>query len=205
MMPNRKMALHAVNILTSTAKVVPQSCAVKEELGRFHKVSWHNGQFGPFDPLWNQISSANGQVRPKSRNELVLKLGTLEISSDVWIFARGSGPKRESDTRCGLSDMIRDDLQNISHCALENPAAPRPRLRPMKGARGPWRYTLGPPRLLKLEEVCTVQCAGYLAESTGQVPTSGSKRRIPSADPSRRERPQIRRPPRFKTSLKTNR
>ena len=89
MMPNRKMALHAVNILTSTAKVVPQSCAVKEELGRFHKVSWHNGQFGPFDPLWNQISSANGQVRPKSRNELALKLGTLEISSDVWIFARG--------------------------------------------------------------------------------------------------------------------
>lgn len=35
MMPNRKMDLHAIDILTSPAKLVPQSCAVKEEIRKF--------------------------------------------------------------------------------------------------------------------------------------------------------------------------
>ena len=89
MMPNRKMAFHAVNILTSTAKVVPQSCAVKEELGRFHKVSWRSRHFGPLCPIENLVFWREHLVHPKSSNLRALKLGTLEISSDVWIFARG--------------------------------------------------------------------------------------------------------------------
>lgn len=94
--------------------------------------------------------------------------------------------------------MISKTASHSGDCALENPAAPRPRLRPMKGARGPWRYTLGTPRLLKLEEVCTVQCADGLAESTGQARKSqhqrAKKEKAPSADPSWRERPQFEDP-----------
>jgi hypothetical protein len=37
MMPSKKTALHAVDILLSPAKLVPQSCAVKEDVSiKFH-------------------------------------------------------------------------------------------------------------------------------------------------------------------------
>jgi hypothetical protein len=65
---------------------------------------------------------ANGHVRPKSRNRLAVKLGALEISSDVWIVARGKAElralsedlirRRTMAAAGGLSDVIKHDPQN---------------------------------------------------------------------------------------------
>jgi hypothetical protein len=73
-----------------------------------------------------------------------VKLGALEISSDVWIVARGKAKLRalsEDLTRRrtmtavgGLSDVIKHDLQNNPQLTAGDPAAASPRSRPTKGA-----------------------------------------------------------------------
>ena len=48
------------------------------------------------------FSGANDHVRPKLRNRPAVKLRALEISSDVWIVARG-----RAELRALSEDVIR--------------------------------------------------------------------------------------------------
>jgi hypothetical protein len=89
------MAFPAVDIPPSPRQArASRSCAVKVENGRFHKVSWRSERFGAPCPRESNVWGASDHVRPKSRNRLAVKLGALEISSDVWIVARGKAELR---------------------------------------------------------------------------------------------------------------
>jgi hypothetical protein len=90
MMPNKKTALRAVDILPSLrqarASILRGKGGIRDVSIKFHGAL---DTLGHLARVRTMFFGANDHVRPKSRNVMVLKLGTLEISSDVWIIARG--------------------------------------------------------------------------------------------------------------------